>query len=38
MSPQPPIPESKSPFWRFSIKFYQVPGVPPACIELQDRR
>ena len=37
MSPQPPIPESKSPFWRFSIKFYQVPGVPPACIELQDQ-
>lgn len=27
----------KSPFWRFSIKFYAVPGVAPACIELQDR-
>lgn len=31
------IPESKSPFWRFSIKFYQVPGVAPSCIELQDQ-
>ena len=28
---------SKSPFWRFSVKFYAVPGVAPACIELQDR-
>jgi len=27
----------KSPFWRFSIKFYGVPGVAQACIELQDR-
>src|SRR5262245_26778438 len=27
----------KSPFWRFSVKFYAVPGVAPACIELQDR-
>jgi uncharacterized protein (TIGR02444 family) len=27
----------KSPFWRFSVKFYGVPGVAPACIELQDR-
>jgi uncharacterized protein (TIGR02444 family) len=27
----------KSPFWRFSIKFYAVPGVAPACIELQDQ-
>lgn len=27
----------KSPFWRFSIKFYAVPGVAPACIELQDK-
>jgi uncharacterized protein (TIGR02444 family) len=26
----------KSPFWRFSVKFYAVPGVAPACIELQD--
>jgi len=37
MSDAPKIPESKSPFWRFSIKFYQVPGVAPACIELQDQ-
>jgi uncharacterized protein (TIGR02444 family) len=27
----------KSPFWRFSIKFYAVPGVAQACIELQDQ-
>jgi uncharacterized protein (TIGR02444 family) len=26
----------KSPFWRFSVKFYAEPGVAPACIELQD--
>ncbi len=31
------IPNRKSPFWRFSIKFYGVPGVAQACIELQDR-
>jgi uncharacterized protein (TIGR02444 family) len=37
MSDAPKTPESKSPFWRFSIKFYQVPGVAPACIELQDQ-
>jgi uncharacterized protein (TIGR02444 family) len=30
-------PTSKSPFWRFSVKFYAVPGVAQACIELQDR-
>src|SRR5690606_37239806 len=30
------IPASKSPFWRFSIKFYAAPGVPEACIALQD--
>jgi uncharacterized protein (TIGR02444 family) len=29
-------PVSKSPFWQFSIKFYAVPGVAQACIELQD--
>jgi uncharacterized protein (TIGR02444 family) len=28
---------SKSPLWRFSIKFYAVPGVAQACIELQDK-
>ena len=27
----------KSPFWRFSVKFYAVPGVAQACIELQDQ-
>jgi len=27
----------KSPFWRFSVRFYAVPGVAQACIELQDR-
>src|ERR1041385_3251276 len=32
-----PEPVSKSPFWRFSIKFYAVPGVAQACIELQDQ-
>ena len=26
----------KSPFWQFSIKFYAVPDVAPACIALQD--
>jgi uncharacterized protein (TIGR02444 family) len=31
------IPASKSPFWRFSIKFYAVPGVADACIALQDQ-
>ncbi len=29
-------PATKSPFWRFSVKFYAVPGVAPACIALQD--
>jgi uncharacterized protein (TIGR02444 family) len=27
----------RSPFWRFSLQFYAVPGVAQACIELQDR-
>jgi uncharacterized protein (TIGR02444 family) len=27
----------QSPFWRFSIKFYGMPGVAPSCIELQDK-
>jgi len=26
----------QSPFWQFSLKFYAVPGVAPACIALQD--
>ena len=30
-------PLSKSPFWRFSVKFYAVPGVAQACIDLQDQ-
>ena len=29
-------PTQKSPFWQFSVKFYAVPGVAPACIALQD--
>ncbi len=36
MSDAANAPAGKSPFWRFSVKFYQVPGVAPACIELQD--
>src|ERR1043165_9442505 len=32
-----PEPVSKSPFWQFSIKFYAMPGVAQACIELQDQ-
>ncbi len=28
--------KSSSPFWQFSVKFYAVPGVAPACIRLQD--
>ena len=35
--PDAKIPADKSPFWRFSIKFYAVPGVAQACIELQDQ-
>jgi uncharacterized protein (TIGR02444 family) len=30
-------PASKSPFWQFSVKFYAVPGVAQACIDLQDQ-
>jgi uncharacterized protein (TIGR02444 family) len=30
-------PASKSPFWRFSVKFYAEPGVAQACIDLQDQ-
>ena len=30
-------PVSKSPFWRFSVKFYAVAGVAQACIDLQDQ-
>ena len=35
--PKTSVPVSKSPFWQFSIKFYAVPGVAQACIELQDQ-
>jgi len=37
MSENAGIPVSKSPFWRFSIKFYAVPGVADACVALQDQ-
>jgi uncharacterized protein (TIGR02444 family) len=37
MSATENAPVSKSPFWRFSVKFYAEPGVAQACIELQDR-
>ncbi len=37
MSDETKTPVSKSPFWRFSVTFYAVPGVAPACIELQDQ-
>ena len=30
----PSDPVRKSPFWRFSVKFYAVPGVAQACIDL----
>jgi len=30
------IESSTSPFWRFSLGFYRVPGVAEACIRLQD--
>ena len=33
----PATPVSKSPFWRFSVKFYAEPGVAQACIDLQDQ-
>jgi len=35
--PESTAPAEPSPFWRFSLRFYAVPGVAPACIELQDR-
>jgi uncharacterized protein (TIGR02444 family) len=27
---------TSSPFWRFSLQFYRLPGVAEACIELQE--
>jgi uncharacterized protein (TIGR02444 family) len=29
-------PAEASPFWRFSLRFYRVDGVAPACLLLQD--
>jgi uncharacterized protein (TIGR02444 family) len=26
----------ETPFWRFSLGFYALPGVAPACLDLQD--
>ena len=26
-----------SAFWRFSLRFYALPNVAPACLELQDK-
>jgi uncharacterized protein (TIGR02444 family) len=37
MSAPEAAPVSKSPFWRFSVKFYAEPGVAQACIDLQDQ-
>jgi len=31
-----PSPPADSAFWRFSLDFYAGPGVPDACIQLQD--
>jgi uncharacterized protein (TIGR02444 family) len=28
--------DQRSPFWRFSLRFYRQPGVADACIALQD--
>ncbi len=36
MSAAEAAPAAKSPFWRFSVKFYAEPGVADACIALQD--
>ena len=36
MTPTEPAPASASALWRFSLRFYALPGVAPACIELQD--
>ena len=29
--------KTQSPFWRFSLALYSQPGVPPACLALQDK-
>src|SRR5215467_8536427 len=31
-----PESDHRSPFWRFSLRFYREPGVAEACIALQD--
>ena len=31
------LPMTDSVFWRFSLRFYALPGVASACIDLQDR-
>jgi uncharacterized protein (TIGR02444 family) len=33
----PEISASSSPFWKFSLGFYRMDGVPEACLILQDR-
>ena len=33
----PEISASSSPFWKFSLGFYRMDGVPEACLTLQDR-
>ncbi|HEY6257424.1 MAG TPA: TIGR02444 family protein [Xanthobacteraceae bacterium] len=34
--PAVPPSSSPSPFWRFSLQFYRLPGVAEACIRLQE--
>ena len=36
-NPDISVPMSSSPFWRFSLGFYRIDGVPEACLTLQDR-
>ena len=35
-TPAGKAPAQASPLWQFSLKFYAIPGVAPACITLQD--
>lgn len=35
-TPDPEPERRESPFWRFSLSLYARPGVPPACLVLQD--
>lgn len=32
------LPPDDSPFWRFSLAVYALPGVAQVCLDLQDRR